>query len=607
MGIPKSWSVLAFSGCFFCAWATESLCFNEDLGFTREICCFPSSLGGNPACWDDFFYFEKCCVHFDAKDHSKEIETQIKAQTYLQRCSQGKKDIFCDIAAVQISRDITSHLEALERNRWTWPMWQRHHERRSKGKHAGKISKMNNTCNEVELCQLVLLRSWDIETRRGLVSLPDGPEKVAWCTHQASILRALDPDRFSELNSDSVQVDTYYVRWLVRCQEMQKARLVFGLSGMSFEGEPSKTNTKKPKVAVHLAVAGKAAIDFAHFVDWWRCYAEKHDYHFFMDQEVLAGDLLGPVHATGPLSGLLPRDESGLTVCLVQMALCQKAFGEGWCVMVDHCGSRHGPITRLWLWDSDHWNLWEAMLQWQLLVWCAFIRFSARRFQWSSPSPRQECRVSRWWHLFNVLNAFSKDLFLIFDVLFEEFSQVTVKDCLWGLAKHETIQKVFGASKQQDWPHATGFGPWTTYLVWTGHARSGCNRRSFIRIDVLRQWRNWRADLPEWMYEIHVSQPPKPCSYFRFWLCFSKLWQMLDDWSRTTSNTQVAFSWVDQSTWGKSQCTALFSGLLASSLRRLGQILSSTYFTWIWFGNRKQGREVERRGECFLVHCEDWL
>jgi len=308
MGIPKSWSVLAFSGCFFCAWATESLCFNEDLGFTREICCFPSSLGGNPACWDDFFYFEKCCVHFDAKDHSKEIETQITAQTYLQRCSQGKKDIFCDIAAVQISRDITSHLEALERNRWTWPMWQRHNERRSKGKHAGKISKMNNTCNEVELCQLVLLRSWDIETRRGLVSLPDGPEKVAWCTHQASILRALDPDRFSELNSDSVQVDTYYVRWLVRCQEMQKARLVFGLSGMSFEGEPFKTNTKKPKVAVHLAVAGKAAIDFAHFVEWWRCYAEKHDYHFFVDQEVLAGDLLGPVHATA-LSGLLPRDE----------------------------------------------------------------------------------------------------------------------------------------------------------------------------------------------------------------------------------------------------------------------------------------------------------
>ena len=233
---------------------------------------------------------------------------QITAQTYLQRCSQGKKDIFCDIAAVEISRDITSHLEALEMNRWTWPVWKRHHERRSKGKHAGKISKMNKTCNEAEFCQLVLLRSWDVETRRGLVSLPDGPEKVAWCTHRAAILRALDPDRFSELNSNSVQVDTYYVRWLVRCQEMQKARLVFGLSGTTFEGGPAKTNTKQPKVAVHLAVAGKAAIDFAHFVEWWRCYAEKHDYHFFVDQEVLASDLIGPVHATA-LSGLLPRDK----------------------------------------------------------------------------------------------------------------------------------------------------------------------------------------------------------------------------------------------------------------------------------------------------------
>ena len=50
---------------------------------------------------------------------------------------------------------------------------------------------------------------------------------------------------------------------------------------------------EQPRVMVPVALAGPGLEQYTNkIVAWWRCYAEKHGYRFFLDHELGEGDLV---------------------------------------------------------------------------------------------------------------------------------------------------------------------------------------------------------------------------------------------------------------------------------------------------------------------------
>ncbi|CAE8627345.1 unnamed protein product, partial [Polarella glacialis] len=289
--------------------ATESLCFASSEYYSRAFCCrqSPEQLEGNPECWDGAYTFQACC----GPDLPQQANhTGITQRDYLQQCAAGAKSDACDAAAERLAQTMRPELAA---------------------EVAPQLCRARP-----ELCRLVLLRAWDVQTRRGRAAhwpgRMEGPEAVAWCTQRAADLRALDPNRFAFSGQPAADATESLKRWdqnpfslwLRHCGQLQALRVAGSLpqsrrpaaeptssaaanrnnnnndnnNNNNNNNDSNKNNKNKKKnnknnnnnnsgstgqklklkVGVLMAVAGQAAEDYAEFIRWWQCYADQHGY-----------------------------------------------------------------------------------------------------------------------------------------------------------------------------------------------------------------------------------------------------------------------------------------------------------------------------------------
>ena len=295
-------------------WATQSLCFGDVL--SAEHCCSPRPVG-QAECWDDNLNFERCC------GSALHAGGPINKENYVTRCSEGTIDDGCDAAALRLGKDLTEQLDVIDGRNCT----------------QGVKEKMVDVlCPETELCRLLLLRWWDIETRKGLKELAAGPKKAAWCASRAARLRTLDPDRF--IRGARLESEHSWSLWITRCREMQLARLhqsqAFGKIPLPSEREDF--TPKERRVMVLVALTGPGLEHFKDFLAWWRCYAEKHGYRFHVEHEVREGDLV----ASWDLSGLFRSDRRTFLsqinpyIWFKLLSAKRRLDETDWLILVDH-------------------------------------------------------------------------------------------------------------------------------------------------------------------------------------------------------------------------------------------------------------------------------
>ncbi|CAE8611382.1 unnamed protein product [Polarella glacialis] len=226
--------------------ATESLCFASSEYYSRAFCCrqSPEQLEGNPECWDGAYTFQACC----GPDLPQQANhTGITQRDYLQQCAAGAKSDACDAAAERLAQTMRPELAA---------------------EVAPQLCRARP-----ELCRLVLLRAWDVQTRRGRAAhwpgRMEGPEAVAWCTQRAADLRALDPNRFAFSGQPAADATESLKRWdqnpfslwLRHCGQLQALRVAGSLP----QSRPTSSAAAN-NVGVLMAVAGQAAEEYAEFL-----------------------------------------------------------------------------------------------------------------------------------------------------------------------------------------------------------------------------------------------------------------------------------------------------------------------------------------------------
>lgn len=94
----------------------------------------------------------------------------------------------------------------------------------------------------------------------------------------------------------------------------------------------------EPRVMVLVAMAGPGLAQFKDYVAWWRCYAEKHGYRFFLDHEVQEGDLITSLD----LSGLFESERKTFLsqinpyIWFKLLSAKRRLDETDWLILVDH-------------------------------------------------------------------------------------------------------------------------------------------------------------------------------------------------------------------------------------------------------------------------------